>query len=100
MLRALGASRWDCFRLVKLPNALPFVFSGLSAAVMFALTGALVGEFVGASAGLGYLIVQANSNMDIPQVFAILLVLVDRPGRLRRHAVARRKFLFWSAPEA
>jgi len=100
VLRALGASRWDCFRLVKLPNALPFVFSGLSAAVMFALTGALVGEFVGASSGLGYMIVQANSSMDIPQVFAILLVLVvigvAAFGALQH---ARRKFLFWSPNE-
>jgi NitT/TauT family transport system permease protein len=101
VLRALGASRWDCFRWVKLPNALPFVFSGLSAAVMFALTGALVGEFVGASAGLGYLIVQANSNMDIPQVFAILLVLVAiGVAAFAAMQFARRRFLFWSAPEA
>jgi len=100
VLRALGASRWDCFRLVKLPNALPFVFSGLSAAVMFALTGALVGEFVGASAGLGYLIVQANSNMDIPQVFAILLILVlIGVAAFAATQMARRKFLFWSATE-
>ncbi len=97
VLRALGASRWDCFRLVKLPNALPFIFSGLSSAVMFALTGALVGEFVGASSGLGYLIVQANNSMDIPQVFAILLILVvvgmAAFGGMQR---ARRKFLYWS----
>jgi NitT/TauT family transport system permease protein len=97
VLRALGASRWDCFRLVKLPNALPFIFSGLSAAVMFALTGALVGEFVGSSSGLGYLIVQANSNMDIPQVFAILLILVvvgmAAFGGMQR---VRRKLLYWS----
>ena len=98
VLRALGASRWDCFRLVKLPNALPFVFSGLSAAVMFAFTGALVGEFVGSSAGLGYLIVQANNSMDIPQVFAILLVLVAiGVAAFAAMQMARRKFLFWSA---
>ena len=100
VLRALGASRLDCFRLVKLPNALPFIFSGLSAAVMFALTGALVGEFVGASAGLGYLIVQANANMDIPQVFAILLILVVvGVAAFAAMQKARRKFLFWSPNE-
>jgi NitT/TauT family transport system permease protein len=100
VLRALGASRWDCFRLVKLPNALPFIFSGLSAAVMFALTGALVGEFVGASAGLGYLIVQANNSMDIPQVFAILLILVAiGVAAFAAMQKVRRKFLFWSANE-
>ena len=96
VLRALGASRWDCFRLVKMPNALPFVFAGLSTAVMFALTGALVGEFVGANQGLGYLIVQANNFMDIPRVFAVLAVLcavgTAAFGILQ---FARRKFLYW-----
>lgn len=97
VLRALGASRWDCFRLVKMPNALPFVFAGLSTAVMFALTGALVGEFVGANQGLGYLIVQANNFMDIPRVFAVLAVLcavgTAAFGILQ---FARRKFLYWA----
>src|SRR5260370_33054353 len=99
VLRALGASRWDCFRLVKLPNALPFVFSVLSAAVMFALTGALVCEFVGASAGLGYLSDQANNSMDIPQDFAILLVLVAAgPGAVSPMREGRRQVLLRSAP--
>lgn len=100
VLRALGASRWDCFRLVKLPNALPFVFSGLSTAVMFALTGALVGEFVGATHGLGYLIVQANSQMNIPQVFAVLLILcVIGTAAFGLMQLLRRKFLFWAPNE-
>jgi NitT/TauT family transport system permease protein len=100
VLRALGASRWDRFRLVKLPNALPFIFSGLSTAVMFALTGALVGEFVGSSHGLGYLIVQANSQMDIPQVFAVLLILCAiGTAAFGAMQLARRRFLYWAPNE-
>lgn len=100
VLRALGAGRWDRFRLVKLPNALPFVFSGLSTAVMFALTGALVGEFVGATKGLGYLIVQANSQMNIPQVFAVLLILCAiGTAAFGLMQMLRRKFLYWSPNE-
>jgi NitT/TauT family transport system permease protein len=100
VLRALGAGRWDRFRLVSLPNALPFVFSGLSTAVMFALTGALVGEFVGATQGLGYLIVQANSQMNIPQVFAVLLILCAiGTAAFGAMQFLRRKFLFWSPNE-
>jgi NitT/TauT family transport system permease protein len=100
VLRALGASKWDRFRLVKLPNALPFVFSGLSTAVMFALTGALVGEFVGATQGLGYLIVQANSQMNIPQVFAVLLILCAiGTASFALMQFARRKFLHWAPNE-
>ncbi len=100
VLRALGAGRWDRFRLVKLPNALPFVFSGLSTAVMFALTGALVGEFVGSTQGLGYLIVQANSQMNIPQVFAVLLVLCAiGTAAFGLMQLLRRRFLYWSPNE-
>jgi NitT/TauT family transport system permease protein len=100
VLLALGAGRWDCFRLVRLPSALPFVFSGLSTASMFALTGAIVGEFVGANKGLGYLIVQANSQMDIPQVFAIVLVLAAiGTGAFSAVELARRKFLYWTSKE-
>jgi NitT/TauT family transport system permease protein len=67
---------------------------------MFALTGALVGEFVGASAGLGYLIVQANNAMDIPQVFAILLILVVvGVAAFAAMQRLRAKFLFWSPNE-
>ncbi len=100
VLRALGASRWDCFRMVKLPNALPFVFAGLSTAVMFALTGALVGEFVGAHQGLGYLIIQANNLMDIPKVFAVLTILCALgTAAFGAMQYARRKFLYWAPNE-
>jgi NitT/TauT family transport system permease protein len=96
VLRALGASRWRCFIAAKLPGALPHLFAGLSIAVLFCLTGAIVGEFVGASAGLGYLIVQANARMNIPQVFAILVVLggLGLAGFLGVQAL-RRRVLFW-----
>jgi NitT/TauT family transport system permease protein len=100
VLRALGAGRWRCFISAKLPGALPHIFSGLSIAVVFAMTGAIVGEFVGASAGLGYLIIQANARMNIPQVFAILLVL-GGIGVLAYGTVQtlRRRLLFWAPQE-
>jgi NitT/TauT family transport system permease protein len=100
VLRALGASRWRCFIAAKLPGALPHIFSGLSIAALFCLTGAIVGEFVGASAGLGYLIVQANARMNIPQVFAILVVL-GCLGMLAFGGVQmlRRRVLFWEPQE-
>ena len=87
----------DCIaELAKLPDALPHIFSGLSIAVVFCMTGAIVGEFVGASAGLGYLIVQANARMNIPQVFAILLALgaIGVTGYALVQGL-RRRLLFW-----
>ncbi|MBI4201948.1 MAG: ABC transporter permease [Chloroflexi bacterium] len=55
MMRTLGASRWQIFRKVQVPSAMPFLFSGTKVAVTFSVIGAVVGEWVGSSAGLGYL---------------------------------------------
>src|SRR6185369_8509541 len=75
VLRALGAGRGQLFRLVALPSALPHIFAGINVAVVLALLGTIVGEFMGAKEGLGTLILYANGNLDTAQVFSILLVL-------------------------
>lgn len=75
MLRVVGASRWQVFRMVQLPNAMPFIFAGLDIGIVFALLGAIVGEFVGAQRGLGYLILQFQTTLDIAGFMAVLLVL-------------------------
>jgi NitT/TauT family transport system permease protein len=97
VLRALAASEWRIFWLVRLPFALPYIFAGLNVAVVFALTGAIVGEFVGARDGLGYQMLMANSAMDIPQVFGVLVVL-GAIGLALSLAVdaLRRRVLYWS----
>jgi NitT/TauT family transport system permease protein len=75
LMIALTASRWQIFRLVRFPQALPYIFVGLDVAIVLAVIGAIVGEFVGAQAGLGYLILQRDFNLDMAGVFAILLIL-------------------------
>lgn len=75
LLRSLGGTRWQVFRMVKFPSALPFIFAGLGAGIVLSLLGAVVGEFVGARAGLGSLILQVNARLDTAAVFAILTVL-------------------------
>ena len=55
MMRTLGASRWQVFTKLQVPTALPFLFSGAKIAATFSVIGAVIGEWVGASAGLGYL---------------------------------------------
>ncbi|RZL86603.1 MAG: ABC transporter permease subunit, partial [Variovorax sp.] len=92
------ASKWQVFRMVRFPNALPYVFAGLDIGIVLAVIGALVGEFVGSQAGLGYLIMQRNASLDIPGVFAILIVLSLMGVVL--HAVMKllaRKLVFWAA---
>jgi NitT/TauT family transport system permease protein len=75
LLVAFTASRWQVFRMARLPQALPYIFVGLDVAIVLSVIGAIVGEFVGSQAGLGYLILQRNFTMDMAGVFAILLVL-------------------------
>jgi NitT/TauT family transport system permease protein len=100
VLRALSAGEWRIFWLVRLPFALPYIFAGLNVAVVFALTGAIVGEFVGARDGLGYQMIMANSAMDIPQVFGVLIVLGAIALVLNAAVDAlRRRVLFWSPAE-
>lgn len=73
--QALGTAESRIFRMVRVPAALPFLFSGLRVGVTLALVGATVGEWVGASRGLGYLMIQANARLRLDRVFAAILVL-------------------------
>jgi NitT/TauT family transport system permease protein len=73
--RMLGASRRQLLRHVYLPSAMSWVFSSLHTAVGMAFVGAVVGEYLGSAAGVGYLILQAEGVFDINTVFAGILVL-------------------------
>jgi NitT/TauT family transport system permease protein len=101
LMRSLKASRWQTFRMVELPNALPFIFAGLSVAVVFSILGALVGEFVGSKDGIGFLILDANYQLNIPRVFAllILLALYGIGCHLLLH-LAHRRLVFWNEPRS
>jgi NitT/TauT family transport system permease protein len=75
LARSCNASSAQIFWKIILPSSLPFIFAGLHMGVVLAFLGALVGEFVGATAGLGMLLLQYNNNMQVGGVFAILIVL-------------------------
>ena len=75
LLRSLSASRWQIFRKAKFPSALPYIFAGLNMAAAFSVVGAVVGEFVGAQAGLGVLILQMEAQADTGGSFAVCVVL-------------------------
>jgi len=72
LLGALGASRVQEYRYVRFPNALPFIFDGLKVGVSLAIVGAIVGEFVSATEGIGFLALFAMKNYDIPLVFSVI----------------------------
>ena len=96
LMRSLAASRWQIFWMLRLPNAMPYIFAGLEIAMIFALIGAIVGEFVGAQSGLGMLIQSMNFTMDVAGQFSILLIL-SVLGLLLNSIVSgvRRRVLFW-----
>lgn len=75
LFRMLGATRWQTLWRLKIPSGLPVILAGLRVAVVLALVGAVVGEFIGASKGLGALIIAAQGSMDTPLMFAVLLLI-------------------------
>jgi NitT/TauT family transport system permease protein len=75
LFRMLGANRWQSFRKLRLPNAVPYLFAGLRVAIVLSVVGAVVGEYVGASRGLGALIIASQGMMDTTLMFAVFVVL-------------------------
>jgi NitT/TauT family transport system permease protein len=75
LARSMGATRMQLFAQFRLPTSLPYLFSGLKVAATLAVAGAVVGEFVGADKGLGYLLLVTNSNLETALMFATLFAL-------------------------
>lgn len=71
----MSASPWRTLWLVRVPAALPALATGIRVAAVFAPIGAIIGEWVGASKGLGYLMLQSNARTSIDMLFAALFVL-------------------------
>ena len=100
LMRALGANPWQIFWKVRLPSAMPYIFAGLDMAAVFAVVGAVVGEFVGAQRGLGTLILSMNAQMDIAGTFSVFIILAV-VGIVIHKALrmVERRVLFWSGEE-
>jgi len=77
LLKTLKANAWQRFRKAQLPAALPFMFSGLKVAAAFSVIGAVFAEWVGASDGLGYLILVLNNQTATTDMFAVIVVLAS-----------------------
>lgn len=96
LLRSFGASRWQQFRKLAWPSALPIVFAGIRTAVPLALIGALVGEFVGGNEGMGVLIMTFNQQLDMPQAFAVIASLaIIGLTAYRLVELADRRIVYW-----
>jgi putative hydroxymethylpyrimidine transport system permease protein len=83
LARLHGAGRGQMLRLLRIPSALPALITGLRLAAVYAPIGALIGEWVGASSGLGYAMLHANGRSQTDVVFAALLLLAAMSVLLR-----------------
>ena len=75
LARQLSASQFQIYTKIRFPSALPHFFSGLKVAITLAVIGAVIGEFVGSEAGLGFLVIQATSHFKTPMAFGAMALL-------------------------
>ncbi len=101
VMTSLNATRWQVFRRLELPSAMPYMITGLEVGIVLAIIGAIVGEYLGGNAGLGHLLIARLNAFETDQMFAVLMhmsilgfVFYFAIGALRRllipwHASAR-----------
>ena len=75
LVRTLRGTRWQLFRKIQLPGALPYIFSGMKVAAILAVAGAVVGEFLGSDRGLGYLMLQVQVTLDTAAMFMAVILI-------------------------
>lgn len=75
LARTVNASKWQIFRKIQFPGALPYIFSGMKVSAVLAVAGAIVGEFIGSEKGLGYLMLQVQINLDTATMFMSVLMI-------------------------
>jgi NitT/TauT family transport system permease protein len=75
LVHYLHASKWQVLVKIRLPNALPFIFSGFKISATLCVVGAIVGEFIASSQGLGFVLKSAQGLMDTPPMFASLILI-------------------------
>jgi len=96
LLRSVSASRWQILRKIQMPHALPHIFAGLRVGSTLAVIGAILAEWVGANAGLGYMIMSAGAELKMDRMFAaILMASVLGVALFYAVALAERWLLPW-----
>lgn len=96
LLRTLDGSRWQVFRRLEAPTALPYAFSGTKVATAFAVIAAVFGEWAGANSGLGWLILQDNGQFETARLFAEVAILMAMSlGLFGLLALAERRVVTW-----
>jgi NitT/TauT family transport system permease protein len=96
LARLCGGTGWRIFLKVRLMNALPYLTDAVKVAFPLALVGSIVGEFIGGNAGVGYLVLSAQFNLDTPLVFASLTsITLFTTLAIGAVVLLERMFLTW-----
>jgi NitT/TauT family transport system permease protein len=100
LFQTLGASRGQEFRKLRIPYCLPYLFSALKISSSLAVVGAIVGEFVGATKGLGYLIIISSAHLETATLFSAIIAAAFA-GIAMFYAIGftERRLIFWSSGE-
>jgi NitT/TauT family transport system permease protein len=97
VLHSLGATQVETFQKIGLPHTLPYIFASLKIAASFAFIGTVISESVASNAGLGYLIVQATADFNVPLAFAALLILAALGVALYGFFIfVEKKVIYWA----
>lgn len=75
VMRSLNASRWAIFQSLEFHSTLPYLFAGMEVGIVFALIGAIVGEYLGGSQGLGFMVVATLNELNAAELFAVIILL-------------------------
>jgi NitT/TauT family transport system permease protein len=101
LFETMGATRAQEFRKLRVPYCLPYLFSALKISSSLAVVGAIVGEFVGASKGLGYLIMISSAHLETATLFsAIFAAAAAGIAMFYAISLTERRLIFWSSGEA
>ena len=101
LFKSYSATKWQIFTKLRLPSSLPYIFSALKISTSLAIVGAIVGEFVGSSKGIGYLILVSSYHLNTTTMFAAI-VLSALAGLLFFGVIAliESKVIFWEHKES
>jgi NitT/TauT family transport system permease protein len=101
LFETMGATRAQEFRKLRVPYCLPYLFSALKISSSLAVVGAIVGEFVGATKGLGYLIMISSAPLETATLFsAIFAAAVAGIAMFYVISFTERRLIFWPSGEA
>jgi NitT/TauT family transport system permease protein len=100
MARALTGSNWQIFWKIRMPHALPYIFSGMKISITLAVIGVIVSEFVASQEGIGYLIKLAAGLLDTPLMIAAIMVLsISGLALYGLIALAEHHLIYWQTSD-